>query len=106
MLTTSGNVGETCGGNGISGGLSMITLFGDSTRFNGNVTAAVGPYVNPGILGFISQGCWTDTANPRTLSVGKTGVLQSQNIASCLQACQGYLYAGSEYGGECYCDNR
>lgn len=103
-LTSLGNVGETCGGDGISGGLAMITLFADSTRFDGNGTEPVGPVVNPGILGFISVGCWTDAGNPRTLSVGENPT--TQTIASCVQACQGYQYAGMEYGGECYCGNR
>jgi hypothetical protein len=99
----AGNVGETCGGQGINGGLSMISLFADSTRFDGNTTADVGPFVNPGALGFGSQGCWTDSGNPRTLPIRMN--LVQQTIDMCLQACQGYQFAGMEYGGECYCGN-
>jgi hypothetical protein len=99
----AGNVGEICGGQDISGGLSMISLFADSTRFDGNTTENVGPYVNPGALGFSSQGCWTDTGNPRSLPIRMNPT--NQTIDSCLQACQGYQYAGMEYGGECYCGN-
>ena len=99
----AGNVDETCGGQGISGGLSMISLFADSTRFDGNTTENVGPFVNPGVLGFTSQGCWTDNGNPRSLPVRMNPT--NQTIGGCLQACQGYQLAGMEYGGECYCGN-
>jgi hypothetical protein len=99
----AGNVGETCGGQGISGGLSMISLFADSTRFDGNTTEDVGPFVNPGALGFTSRGCWTDTGNPRSLPIRMNPT--TQTIGMCLQACQGYQFAGMEYGGECYCGN-
>ena len=99
----AGNQGENCGGNGINGGLSMISLFADSTRFSGNYTASVGPFVNPGVLGFTSLGCWTDPGNPRTLSIGMAPM--NQIVRGCLQVCQGYQYAGVEYGGECYCGN-
>ncbi|KIW65578.1 hypothetical protein PV04_07824 [Phialophora macrospora] len=97
-----GNVNEVCGGNGIDGTGSYISLFGDTTRWNGNSTDAPGPYVNPGTLGFSSVGCYTEGTNSRALNVQP----QSNNtVAGCLQACQGYLYSGVEYGGQCFCGN-
>ena len=100
----TGNPTETCGGDGVDRNGAYISLFGDSTRWDGNTTKAAGPYTNPGVFGYSSIGCWTDNANNRTLSIGKTANANS-TIASCLTACQGYQFAGVEFGGECYCDN-
>ncbi|KIY03560.1 uncharacterized protein Z520_00251 [Fonsecaea multimorphosa CBS 102226] len=98
----TGNVNEICGGNGIDGAESYISLFGDITRWNGNSTDAPGPYVNPGTLGYNSLGCYTEGSNSRALSVQPNS---NNTVVSCLQACQGYLYAGVEYGGQCFCGN-
>ncbi len=81
----------------------MITIFADSTRFDGNLAEATGPFVNPGTSGFTSVGCWADSGNPRTHSVGVNPI--TQTIASCLQTCQGYQYSDVECGGQCFCDN-
>jgi hypothetical protein len=94
----TGNVAEICGGDGISGTLSMISLFADSTKFNGNPTPPAGPFVNPGAFGFDSVGCWTDPGSPRTLGINKNQA--NATVDNCLQACQGYAYAGVEYGDE------
>ena len=98
----SGDASEVCGGNGIDRAGTYISLFGDKTRWDGNTTTAAGPFTNPGVKGFTSIGCWTDTMAQRTLTVRKTA---NDTVASCLQTCQGYQYAGVEFGGECYCDN-
>ena len=79
----------------------MISLFADSTRWDGNSTENVGPFVNPGLYGFTSQGCYTEATSGRALAVGKQ--TSSETVANCLSACIGYQYAGVEYGGECYC---
>ncbi|OAP63261.1 hypothetical protein AYL99_02488 [Fonsecaea erecta] len=96
----TGNVNEICGGNGINGAGSFISLFGDITRWDGNSTNAPGPYVNPGTLGYNSLGCYTEGTNSRALSVQPNA---NNTVNSCLQACQGYLYSGVEYGGQCFC---
>ncbi|EXJ87033.1 hypothetical protein A1O3_03990 [Capronia epimyces CBS 606.96] len=98
----SGNINEICGGNGITGTGSFISLFGDITRWNGNTTDTPGPYVNPGTQGFHSLGCYTEGSQSRALSVP---VNANNTVAGCLQACQGYLYSGVEYGGQCFCGN-
>ncbi|OAG41460.1 hypothetical protein AYO21_04402 [Fonsecaea monophora] len=98
----TGNVNEICGGNGIDGAGSYISLFGDITRWNGNSTDAPGPYVNPGTLNYTSLGCYTEGTNSRALNVQRNA---NNTVASCLQACQGYLYSGVEYGGQCFCGN-
>lgn len=93
----TGNVNEICGGNGITGTGSFISLFGDITRWNGNTTDAPGPYINPGSLGFRSLGCYTEGSQSRALNVQPNS---NNTILGCLQACQGYLYSGVEYGGQ------
>ncbi len=97
----SGNVSETCGGNGINQDGSYLSLFGDKTRFDGNVTKDVGPFVNPGVLGFIGLGCYTEATTGRALANGANPT--NVTIAGCIAACQtgGYSKAGMEYGGEC-----
>lgn len=97
----AGNISQTCGGNGISEDGAFMSLFADKTRFDGNVTRDVGPFVNPGILGFTSQGCYTEASTGRALSQGVNP--PTITVASCISACisGGYSYAGVEYGGEC-----
>jgi WSC domain len=97
----SGNIKEICGGNGINQDGSYMSLFGDNTRFDGNVTKDVGPFVNPGVLGFTSQGCYTEATTGRALAKGANPA--SLTIAGCIAACisGGNSMAGMEYGGEC-----
>ncbi|ERF72227.1 hypothetical protein EPUS_02114 [Endocarpon pusillum Z07020] len=101
----SGKVTEVCGGNGITEDGSFLSLFGDRTRFDGNLTKDVGPFVNPGVLGFTSQGCYTEATTGRALARGVNPV--PVTIAGCISACKsgGDSLAGMEYGGECYCGN-
>ncbi|KAH9882217.1 hypothetical protein J1614_001389 [Plenodomus biglobosus] len=58
-------------------------------------------------LGWYPEGCYTDSVGARTLSVG-IGVAGQMTNAKCNDACRsaGYVLAGTEYGGECYCDNQ
>jgi hypothetical protein len=95
----SGDATQTCGGSGIDRAGTYISVFGDKSRWDGNTTNQPGPYVNPGVNGFTSIGCWIDSTAARTLSVRKTA---NNTVGSCLQACQGYNYAGVEFGGEWY----
>lgn len=98
----TGNVNEICGGNGANGGGAFISVFGDITRWNGNSTDTPGPYINPGSFGYSSIGCYTEGSQGRALSVQPQANI---TVSSCLQACQGYLYSGVEYGGQCFCGN-
>ncbi|KAH7126789.1 hypothetical protein B0J11DRAFT_526490 [Dendryphion nanum] len=94
----NGNAAEPCGGP------NRLTLY--------NTTIPVGPtgpFVNPGVNGFRSLGCYSDNVNDRTLStgMGTGGGAGSLTAALCTSACDaaGYFYAGLEYAGECYCGN-
>lgn len=93
-----GDVNEICGGNGIAGG-AYISLFVDSLQGSGSGTGG-GPFVNPGVGGYTSIGCYTESTTGRALPNGKT--VASKTVANCVSACSGssYKYAGVEYGGE------
>lgn len=58
------------------------------------------------ISGWSSMGCYSDSQQARALSQLK-GVGQDVSGTECQAHCQqlGYLYAGVEFGGQCYCDN-
>ncbi|KAG9003868.1 hypothetical protein FRB90_011102 [Tulasnella sp. 427] len=50
-------------------------------------------------------GCYTDQSSPRTLSDSSYTSATSMTYASCQAYClgKGYIYAGVEYGQECWC---
>ncbi len=97
----SGNINDICGGNGLPGKSgSYFSLFVDTSR--GLITAPVGPSVNPGVDGYVSQGCYKEAMAGRALSVGKS-ISANATVYNCIQACKGYTFAGLEYGQECYC---
>ncbi|KAJ3101095.1 hypothetical protein HDU97_001677 [Phlyctochytrium planicorne] len=53
------------------------------------------------------EGCYVDAGNPRSMVwLGYQGDLNS--IKHCAATCsaKGFPYSGSEYSGECYCDNK
>ncbi|KAL5118335.1 hypothetical protein ACEQ8H_003684 [Pleosporales sp. CAS-2024a] len=57
--------------------------------------------------GWYYEGCYTDSVQSRSLSHGGNvnGALTNEG---CQAACQsaGFILAGTEYSGECYCDNK
>ncbi|KAJ3115727.1 hypothetical protein HDU96_000139 [Phlyctochytrium bullatum] len=57
--------------------------------------------------GYSYEGCFVDKGKPRSMAfLGYQGMVNSVN--HCAKTCSalGYPYSGSEYAGECYCDNR
>ncbi|KAM3483607.1 hypothetical protein MY8738_003028 [Beauveria namnaoensis] len=98
----TGDLNQICGGNG-DGGASYISLFVDS---KGKDTGPpVGPSVNPGVDGYNSIGCYTEATAGRALPNG--AATDKRTVKSCVDACKAgsYIYAGLEYGGECWCGN-
>jgi hypothetical protein len=57
--------------------------------------------------GWNYEGCYTDSVAGRSLAVGM-GVAGAMTNAKCQAACRaaGYVLAGTEYSGECFCDNQ
>lgn len=62
---------------------------------------------NPGVNGYTSLGCYTDSQTARTLSTYEPTSDGIVFVRSCTQICanNGFSYAGVEYGQECYCGN-
>ncbi|KAH7305991.1 hypothetical protein B0I35DRAFT_483733 [Stachybotrys elegans] len=121
----SGDINQVCGGDGeneLHGG-TFISLFADTTRWDGNFTrpddggnaggggggggggGAAPAVVNPGTNGYVHIGCYTEVPG-RALPTGAT--VPSRNVASCIAACKSrsLKFAGVEYGGECWCGNQ
>jgi hypothetical protein len=105
-----GDLNQICGGNGVGedAGGSYITLFGDkdiASNGGGSSLPSGGPYVNPGIDGYVSLGCYQEPSAGRALQYQFSNA--NQTVEACLASCAGqYVYAGLEYGGECWCDNK
>jgi hypothetical protein len=62
-----------------------------------------GPVVNPGQHGYSSIGCYTEATDARALA--NYVETDDKTVGDCLGACSTYqyVYAGLEYGGECWC---
>ncbi|TQV95128.1 Pyrrolo-quinoline quinone [Cordyceps javanica] len=98
----SGDLNQICGGNG-DGGASYISLFVDTN--SKDTGPPTGPSVNPGVSGYSSIGCYTEATTGRALPNG--AAVATRTVKGCVDACKvnNYVYAGLEYGGECWCGN-
>ncbi|KAK2058615.1 WSC-domain-containing protein [Colletotrichum caudatum] len=85
----AGNSDQVCG----NGGRLNVFTNGDSGP---TVLAASGDY--------LSRGCYSDQASARTLTT-RMNLPGDLTVSECTTACaaQGFLYAGVEYGSECFC---
>ncbi|EMT63145.1 WSC domain-containing protein 2 [Fusarium odoratissimum] len=112
----AGSLNQICGGNGVDGSGAYISLFADTLQWDGTYASVTtsssasaatpqGPSVNPGVGGYTSIGCYTEATNARALPNGRGN--NPPTVANCVQACsnENFVYAGVEYGGECYCGN-
>ncbi|OTA08586.1 hypothetical protein A9Z42_0002750 [Trichoderma parareesei] len=100
-----GDINQVCGGNG-DGAAAYISLFADSLQPDDGSTSppsSGGPVVNPGVDGYASIGCYTEASEARALP--NWAGTEEQTVAECVGACKAghYVYAGIEYGGECWC---
>ena len=94
MVCPGAQPNEACGG---PDRLSVFT--------NGGHGGSNKPTVN----GYSYLGCYTDSASSRTLThvAHNDQTSKTMTVEFCTNACQnaGFKYAGTEFGGECYCDN-
>jgi WSC domain len=71
-------------------------------------SSTAGP-TNPTIPNWSYTGCYTDVLSARVLSGITFANLGNHNTTTtgCVSYCnaQGYSIAGTEYGGQCFCDN-
>lgn len=76
-----------------------------------SASSPTGTATNPTISGWTYTGCYTDKLNPR--AIGTSGIqfayLGQHNVTTtfCVAYCDsnGYTIAGTEYAGQCFCDN-
>ncbi|KND94716.1 putative fungistatic metabolite [Tolypocladium ophioglossoides CBS 100239] len=100
VKAADGDCSTACGGNATQpcGGPNRLTLY---------QTAKIkGPTVNPGVGGWASIGCYSEGTTGRALTQGINTIPGAQmTVAGCTAACKaaGYVLAGVEYAGECYC---
>ncbi len=112
----SGDANQYCGGNGVSGPLAggaYISLFAKNSSLLGNATGgdnaplppAGAPFTNPGVGGYTSIGCYTESTSGRALPNRLRP--DSATIAGCIAAAaaKNYFYVGLEYGKEVYICN-
>ncbi|RWA14211.1 hypothetical protein EKO27_g890 [Xylaria grammica] len=89
----TGNSSETCGGD------TQINIWMDPTFPPLKDQTDISEYV--------PVGCWTDDANEGKALFYRQDNLDSPTLTTekCLQSCLsgGFPFAGTEYGGECYC---
>lgn len=93
-MPCSGNSTQPCGAG------SRLSLF--------YTTEDNGPKVNPGVNGFVHMGCYSEGTTGRTLTYAVGTIPGAQlTVDKCTAACltAGYILAGVEYGGECFCGN-
>ncbi|KAI1323225.1 hypothetical protein F5Y16DRAFT_351006 [Xylariaceae sp. FL0255] len=88
-----GNSTEACGGP------NRLSLF-----YNPYIS---GPQPNTGIPNWPYIGCYVEGTTGRALTYGANVASSSMSGKACTAACQaqGYILAGTEYSGECYCGN-
>jgi hypothetical protein len=121
-----GNGNETCGGNGYFHNGAYISLFADNRKWansTGYINGAGADLptkpaqdnapakrkqqppsnaVNPGNQLFAYLGCYAEPGKGRALKLQKAAS-GNMTIDTCLGACSGSVYAGVEYGKECWC---
>ncbi|OAA49482.1 Carbohydrate-binding WSC [Metarhizium rileyi] len=104
-----GAMKQICGGSGSHNDGAYMSLFGDVLKWDGNHTKPSlpsGPVINPGVSGYVSIGCYTEATDGRALTSGVS--VDKEAVKNCVNACKAgnYIYAGVEYGGECWCGNK
>ncbi|OAA65943.1 legume lectin domain containing protein [Niveomyces insectorum RCEF 264] len=101
-MTCNGNGSEYCGGPLL---LNVYKLNGSSAVLPPSSTPPTGPFVNPGVDGYTFLGCYNEPPGARAFSNQLS--VTNATVAKCLAsaAAAGYVYAGLEYGGECWSGN-
>ncbi|KAI8848451.1 WSC domain-containing protein [Chytridium lagenaria] len=87
--------------------MSAVVVMATSSIMPSSFVLAQSQGSNAAPSGYAYEGCYIDKGNPRSMVfLGYQGPLNT--IQQCTKTCSdlGYPYSGSEYAGECYCDNR
>lgn len=101
-FTCPGNKVEYCGaGNRLQ--MYKLTAAGTSTVLSSATpTPTIGIVPSAGPYNY--YGCYSEATSTRALGAA-TYNSDQQTVEKCAAACSPYLYAGLEYGRECYCAN-
>ncbi|KAJ9474296.1 hypothetical protein PHBOTO_004349 [Pseudozyma hubeiensis] len=80
---------------------TTTTTSSSSTTTSSTSSAAPSP------SGFKALGCYLDSVNARSLAYIAWQNNNKNTASACYSTCKakGYRFSGTEYGGECYCDN-
>ncbi|KAF7193724.1 WSC domain-containing protein [Pseudocercospora fuligena] len=99
-MVCNGNSSEFCGAG------NRLNLYASGTYVPSTKPANKAP---PKPVNWLSLGCYSDNVASRSLRYGQQVPGGSQNMTNqnCINVClsQGYTIAGTEYSGECFCDN-
>jgi hypothetical protein len=111
-MACSGNSTESCGGaNRIAIYENNFTQVVDTVQRSDPKSGALGARTAGGQPQFIPTGCYPDSTTNRTLRYYMSSVSEDDGNAMTQDACNiacyvaGYIYAGVEYGQECFCDS-
>ncbi|KAJ7777620.1 glycosyl hydrolase family 71-domain-containing protein [Mycena maculata] len=76
-----------------------------TTTTTATTTSATAATTTVNSVSWTHLGCYVDSGNPRTLSGVEYDSSSATSILSCLSQCgnAGYVYAGLEYGSQCFC---
>jgi hypothetical protein len=90
----------------VAGSSPAPTTYIPNAYATGTATTNSAPAPTATVLpsGWTAMGCMTDDPNTRSMDGGSTSS-NNMTIESCTTSCssRGFLYAGLEYGGECWC---
>lgn len=105
-MTCGANTTEYCGGPNRLSLYHTNDTAPSSPTTNPTPTPTGGPVIPQTVGTWTYYGCVSDGVNGRTLNGNLNPIPAAQNsVENCTTACQGYVYAGMEYSGECYCGN-
>jgi Glyoxal oxidase N-terminus/WSC domain len=105
-MACNGDATKICGG---PNALSVYTFGAGVSSSSSSTSPTASPSTSSAATsGWVSQGCYSDDVNDRSLGTAIYGYGSTNSIEVCTAQCKkgGFTLAGVEYGGECYCDNK
>ncbi|KAF8534900.1 putative glyoxal oxidase precursor [Trichophaea hybrida] len=102
-MPCNGNSSEFCGG---ADRLNVYNANGAASSSSSSSATPTSSSTGSAPTGWTNLGCYTDSVGARTLGTPMF-VGSPMTVELCTAACHssGFILAGLEYAGECYCDN-
>ncbi|KAH8147591.1 uncharacterized protein LAJ45_08419 [Morchella importuna] len=85
---------------------TTTSVVGTASDSGATITSLPSAIPSEILTGWVSKGCWVDPVNPRALETwGYWG--EKITTSGCINWCdsKGFIYAGTEYAGQCFCSN-